>query len=186
MEELKTRQNKIFTVKIAKRIVFLLSFIFIFDFFLFPAPALASEYSHPAVKGVIEVLENIPEPVQEIQEINKIQNYLPDNSDLRVSWSGYYTMTAYNSLPEQCDNEPCITANGFNVCEHGIEDTIAANFLKFGTKVKIPELFGDRIFVVRDRMNKRYQNRVDIWMLDKKDAKKFGIKVAKIEVLESH
>ena len=95
-------------------------------------------------------------------------------------------ITAYASLPEQTDSTPCITANGFNVCEHGIEDTIAANFLKYGTRVKMPEVFGDRVFVVRDRMNKRYQDRIDIWMKNKADAKQFGVKILKIEVLVPH
>src|SRR5665811_666463 len=81
------------------------------------------------------------------------------------------------------DSSPCITANGFNVCEHGIEDTIAANFLKFGTKVMIPELFGERVFVVRDRMNRRYTNRVDIWFKDYNDAINFGLKVATIQAV---
>jgi 3D (Asp-Asp-Asp) domain-containing protein len=93
-------------------------------------------------------------------------------------------MTAYNSDPRQTDDTPCITANGFDVCKHGIEDTVAANFLKFGTKVMIPELFGDRVFVVRDRMNKRYPNRVDVWLKDYDDAIKFGVRVATIHVIE--
>lgn len=94
------------------------------------------------------------------------------------------TITAYNSEAGQTDDSPCITANGFNVCKHGVEDTIAANFLPFGTKVKIPDLFGDRVFVVRDRMNKKHPNRVDVWMQERSDAIKFGVKVAKIQVIE--
>ncbi len=101
-----------------------------------------------------------------------------------VAWSKNYTMTAYNSEVAQCDASPCITANGFNVCEHGIEDTVAANFLKFGTEIRIPELFGDKIFVVRDRMNARYTNRVDVWLLHKDNAIDFGVKYPLIEVLE--
>jgi len=97
---------------------------------------------------------------------------------------GFHSMTAYTSEVAQTDSSPCITANGFNVCKHGVEDTIAANFLKFGTKVKIPELFGDRVFIVRDRMNKRYPDRVDVWMKNKPDAMKFGVRYARIEVLE--
>lgn len=103
---------------------------------------------------------------------------------VKVLSSSTHTMTAYNSDPAQTDDTPCITANGFDVCKHGEEDTIAANFLKFGTTVRIPELYGDRIFVVRDRMNKRYSNRVDIWMKEKTAARKFGVKVAKIEIVE--
>lgn len=108
----------------------------------------------------------------------------PETPLVKVTKTSTHTITAYNSDPAQTDDTPCITANGFDVCEHGEEDTIAANFLKFGTKVRIPELYGDRIFIVRDRMNKRYSDRVDIWMKEKTDARKFGVKVAKIEVVE--
>lgn len=108
----------------------------------------------------------------------------PKTPLVKVTKTSTHTITAYNSDPAQTDDTPCITANGFDVCEHGEEDTIAANFLKFGTKVRIPELYGDRIFIVRDRMNKRYSDRVDIWMKEKTDARKFGVKVAKIEVVE--
>ena len=99
-----------------------------------------------------------------------------------LSW-GVRTITAYNSEPGQTDDSPCTTANGFDVCQHGVEDTIAANFLSFGTKVRIPELFGDRVFVVRDRMNERYIDRLDVWMREVPEAKLFGVRRAEIEVL---
>lgn len=108
----------------------------------------------------------------------------PKAPEIVVVRTSTHVMTAYNSEVGQTDSTPCITANGFNVCQHGIEDTIAANFLPFGTKVRIPDLFGDRIFIVRDRMNKRFSERVDVWMLSKTDALKFGVKKAKIEVVE--
>ncbi len=92
--------------------------------------------------------------------------------------------TAYNSEPRQTDSTPCITANGFNVCQHKIEDTLAANFLRFGTKVKIPEIFGDRIFVVRDRMNPRYAYRIDVWMNNRNDAITFGKRLVKIQIVD--
>ena len=109
---------------------------------------------------------------------------MPENDVWQAKHMSDHTITAYNSEVGQCDDSPCITANNFNVCDHGIEDTIAANFLTFGTKVRIPELFGDRVFIVRDRMNKRYPSRVDIWMLEKQSAIQFGIRYMKIEVLE--
>ncbi len=121
-------------------------------------------------------------PVETIEEVVEIEEVVVN--EIRVVSTSVHAITAYNSLPEQTNCQPCITANGFNVCEHGIEDTIAANFLRFGTKVRIPELFGDRVFIVRDRMNKRYPSRVDIWMLERDDAIQFGIKRAKIEVIE--
>lgn len=92
-------------------------------------------------------------------------------------------ITAYSSTRDQTDSSPCITASGFNVCKHNTENVIAANFLPFGTRVKIPELFGDQEFVVEDRMNTRHAHRVDIWMTSRTRAKQFGVKSAHIMVL---
>ncbi|MFA5021745.1 MAG: hypothetical protein WC508_01545 [Patescibacteria group bacterium] len=93
-------------------------------------------------------------------------------------------ITAYSSTVDQTDSDPCSTANGYNVCEHNQEDVIAANFLKFGTKVRIPEQFGNRIFTVQDRMNARYYYRADVWLKTHDAAVKFGIVYTKIEVIE--
>jgi len=93
-------------------------------------------------------------------------------------------VTAYSSTVDQTDNSPCITANGYNLCENDTENVIAANFLPFGTKVRIPEQFGDRVFTVQDRMNSRYHYHADVWMKDRKDAVKFGLKYATIEVVK--
>ncbi len=97
-------------------------------------------------------------------------------------------VTAYSSTVDQCDSTPCITANGFDLCkayaESELADTIAANFLKFGTQVRLPDIAPDQIYVVRDRMNSRYngQNRIDIWMPTREMAKEFGVKRVKMEV----
>jgi 3D (Asp-Asp-Asp) domain-containing protein len=94
-----------------------------------------------------------------------------------------YVLTAYSSTVDQTDSSPCTTANGFNVCRHNQENIIAANFLPFGARVRIPDLFGDRIFTVQDRMNKRHSQRIDIWMKSRTAAKQFGVKRAKIEIV---
>lgn len=93
-------------------------------------------------------------------------------------------ITAYTSHVAQTDDTPCITASGLDVCKRGAEDIVATNFnwLPFGTKIKIPELFGDRIFIVHDRMNARYSQRVDVWMKSYADAVKFGKKYATVEI----
>lgn len=88
-------------------------------------------------------------------------------------------VTAYSSTPEETDETPFITASGKWV-EDGI---IATNFLPFGTKVKIPEKFGDKVFVVEDRMHRRKTDFVDVWMPTKEDAKQFGIARTKIQIL---
>lgn len=91
------------------------------------------------------------------------------------------SISAYSSTVDQTDDSPFITARGTYVRD-GI---IAANFLPFGTKIKIPELFGDKIFVVEDRMNSRYWHKIDVWFPERQDALEFGVKTAKIQILES-
>ena len=91
-------------------------------------------------------------------------------------------ITAYSSTVCQTDDTPFITASGKNV-EDGI---IANNMLPFGTFVKIPEIYGDKMFIVEDRMHSRkgYYH-VDVWFEDYYQAKEFGAKTTYIEVLES-
>lgn len=88
--------------------------------------------------------------------------------------------TAYSSTEDQTDSTPFITASNTTV-RSGI---IANNDLPFGTKVKIPDLYGDNVFVVEDRMNRRYtgKNRIDVWMLERADAKNFGVREVVLEV----
>lgn len=171
MEALKQNHNKIMSAKKAKKLVILLIFALSVNFIFFSLPVLASE---AAENSEITVAN---EPVEAI-------NITPQEPEMGVKSVSTHVITAYNSDPAQTDSTPCITANGFNVCEHGIEDTVAANFLPFGTKIRMPELYGDRVFVVRDRMNSRYTSRIDIWMLEKADARNFGVQRVVIEVLE--
>ena len=89
-------------------------------------------------------------------------------------------VTAYTSTPEETDDTPFVTASGHKTGD-GI---IASNFLPFGTKVRIPTLFGAKVFVVEDRMAKRMVNRVDVWMAEKETAMHFGIRQATIEILD--
>lgn len=91
----------------------------------------------------------------------------------------FIQITGYTSSPEETDDTPFITASG----NHVRPGVVAANWLPLGSKVKIPELFGDQVFVVEDRMNKRFNDRLDIWFADKDSAKKFGSHFAKVIVL---
>lgn len=113
--------------------------------------------------------------------VNKtnIAGELPVAGERAAQRIRYVAMTAYSSTPDQTDDSPFITANGTRVRD-GI---VATNGLPFGTKIKIPELYGDKVFVVTDRMNKRYTDRVDIWMETREEAIQFGVKRSvKIEV----
>ena len=91
----------------------------------------------------------------------------------------WVSVTGYSSTPDQTDHTPFITASGIHVRD----GVAAANFLPFGTVFRIPELFGDKTFVVEDRMHNRYWMNVDIWFPEKDLAKEFGRKVVKIETL---
>ena len=90
-------------------------------------------------------------------------------------------VTAYSSTPDQTDSTPFITASGKDVA-----DGIAANnLLPFGTKIMIPNLYGDKVFTIEDRMNQKMGNyHVDLWMPSTALARNFGVKIANIEVLE--
>jgi 3D (Asp-Asp-Asp) domain-containing protein len=141
------------------------------------------DLEQPAIEEKTTIINKTP--VTTDKDKKTLINKLPENSIRQVKdVMGYRHITAYNSEVGQTDDDPCTTANGFNLCSHGQEDSVAANFLKFGTKIRIPELFGNKVFVVRDRMNPRFGDRVDVWMLHKNDALKFGVQVAKIEVVE--
>ena len=91
-------------------------------------------------------------------------------------------VTAYSSDPQQTDNTPFITASGSKV-KDGI---VANNLLPFGTEVRIPEIYGNKVFVVEDRMNWRKSHyQLDIWFPDYWQAKNFGAKRVVVEILES-
>jgi 3D (Asp-Asp-Asp) domain-containing protein len=115
---------------------------------------------------------------------NETEDYgrLPTAQDADPRDTFTIPITAYTSDPAQTDDTPCITASGLDVCEHGVENVVAANFLPIGTRVRIPELYGDRVFYVEDRMNERYYYKMDIWMEELSDAKSFGVKSATVEV----
>ena len=87
-------------------------------------------------------------------------------------------VTAYSSSPDETDDTPNITAMGSET-RNGV---IAANFLPFGAKVRIPKLFGDTVFTVEDRMHQRFQDRLDVWFPTKAEAKRFGLQFTEVEI----
>ena len=87
-------------------------------------------------------------------------------------------VTGYSSCPLETDATPYITASGSRVKD----GTVAINTLPFGTKIRIPEFYGDKIFIVEDRMNPAAGNQVDVWFPSKQGALTFGKKSTYIEV----
>jgi 3D (Asp-Asp-Asp) domain-containing protein len=105
---------------------------------------------------------------------HKIAEIVNDSNTINV------VITGYSSTPEETDDDPFITASGGWVRD-GI---VAANFLPFGAKIRIPEIYGDRIFVIEDRMHPRKKQQIDIWFPSKQEALEFGARHSYIEVLE--
>ncbi|WP_458626519.1 3D domain-containing protein [Winogradskyella sp. PC D3.3] len=94
------------------------------------------------------------------------------------------TATAYNSLAYQTNANPNITAFGDSLKPGLRYIAVSRDLLDSGlvhnTKVKIQGF--DSLFIVKDKMNRRYKKRIDIYMgNDVKKAKKWGKKKLKIE-----
>ena len=108
--------------------------------------------------------------------------YKIDGSSFEVVKKIKMVVTAYSSTPEQTDSTPFVTASGKNVAD-GI---VANNMLPFGAKIRIPEMYGDKVFIVEDRMNqKKGKYHLDIWFPEYSEAKNFGAKITYIEILEN-
>ena len=92
------------------------------------------------------------------------------------------TVTGYSSTESETDETPFITATG----KYVFPGVAASNVLPIGTKFRLPSLFGDRIFVVEDRMHSRYNGKkwVDVWFDSQDKALKFGKRFSSIEILE--
>ncbi|MFA7245087.1 MAG: hypothetical protein WC070_02805 [Candidatus Magasanikbacteria bacterium] len=126
--------------------------------------------------------------VAQAEETEEEVASFPDIEDAEPRKIVMAVMTAYSSDVGQTDSTPCIPADyKYNLCENyekfGEQNTIAANFLPLGTKVRFPDLYVDKIFVVRDRMNARYgYGRGDIWMPTRNEAVNFGVKRVKMEI----
>ena len=107
---------------------------------------------------------------------------LPSSSlpEPKVARTVQVIVTAYSSSVFETDDTPNITAAGTEVRD-GI---IANNLLPFGTKIRLPELYGDKVFTVEDRMSrKKGYYHFDIWFSSYWGAKNFGAQNTYLEIL---
>jgi 3D (Asp-Asp-Asp) domain-containing protein len=138
----------------------------------------------------LALAQGITEPTAIIQQesntaitpINTLTLRLPENPDKpqpTAKKTINLTVTAYSSTVEECGSTPFTTASGTQVRD----GVIAANFLPIGTKVRFPDHFGDKIFVVEDRMAARFNKRADIWMPNRELAIQWGVRHVRMEIL---
>lgn len=151
---------------------------FIIAIFLGILPALGTQ-THPAEADFNLSDFNLPALLSTIQS-NSLLPISGDGSPVATK-TMTVVVTAYSSTAEECDDTPFITASN-TVVRDGI---VANNLLAFGTKIRMPEIFGDKTFTVEDRMNsKKSDYHVDIWFPTKEEAKQFGARIAELEVIQ--
>lgn len=92
-------------------------------------------------------------------------------------------ISAYSEL-DSChypSSKGCFTASG-KIARVGM---VATNLYPFGTKLKI----GNKIYIVEDRVSKKYNNRYDIFMgygeEAHQEALKFGIQYLPVEIINN-
>lgn len=140
-----------------------------------PVGAEVAEYtkSKEVIALEVEALRNHTKAHGELPEIGE-RSYIIGQEVMPV--------TAYNSVPWQTDDTPCIGAEGTDICkiyESG-ENVCAANFVALGTELHVEGL---GTCIVRDRMNKRYHKRVDWYMgMDIAGARQLGIQHKQIAI----
>lgn len=105
---------------------------------------------------------------------------LPAVKDKPVKRRLVVRASAYSSTVGQTDSDPFTAASGAKVHD----GMIAMNGMPFGTKIRIPSDYGDKIFTVGDRMNARWGTRkIDIWMPSRSAALQWGVRTVTIEIL---
>ncbi len=111
------------------------------------------------------------------------ENIVEEEKDYQKRW---VRLTAYSPLDPLAQEGMCFSGNPSLTASGTIarDGVVAANFLPFGTKIKIPALYGDKVFTVEDRMSSRFTNTVDIVVPSQREAINFGVKNAYIKILQ--
>lgn len=99
--------------------------------------------------------------------------------DLYIWKSLKVTATAYNSLKYQTSSQPNITAFGDSLLPGMKVIAVSRDLLQKGLDYNTPVLISGMpgVYRVKDKMNKRWKNRIDIYMgVDVKQAREWGRK----------
>ncbi|MBU0546110.1 3D domain-containing protein [Patescibacteria group bacterium] len=177
MANIKQKNNK----NMGQRAFRVLVALFVLANILIPSASLAASPLQFAYLPVFSQILHVPNILLANASEEKVKNTsLPVSGEREPNKKITAVITAYTSTVDQCDDDPFIAASG----KHVYDGMIAANFLPMGTHIKIPSLYGDKIFTVDDRMNSRYgYGRMDMWMdAPRSEAIKFGVKKVEIEI----
>lgn len=95
------------------------------------------------------------------------------NLTLVMALVGTLNVTSYRSTPTQCDLTPYHTSTGERVCQDGVavsQDLLRSGKVKYGDWVWVESIGLKR---VKDTMNHRHKNHIDIWVKTLKEEKEF-------------
>ena len=144
------------------------SAVFILNFHILAPKAESPTDPEKAISGILTI------------EGNSLASHSP-LPEPKVKSRANIIVTAYSSTVWQTNDDPFTTASGTRVRD-GI---VANNLLPFGTRIRLPEIYGDKIFVVEDRMSRKKSDyHFDVWFTDTRDALIFGVKNTYVEILE--
>ncbi|MBI4359234.1 MAG: 3D domain-containing protein [Candidatus Nealsonbacteria bacterium] len=144
-----------------------------------PSSSLAEAEGSPVLATPTQVETAQAPVIQENSFLPSSEHYLP-KPEATVLEKIDVVVTAYSSSVWETDDTPYLTAAN-TLTRDGV---VASNLLPFGTKIRIPELFGEKTFVIEDRMNKRVGDfQIDIWFPTAWEAKQFGVKYTHIETI---
>ncbi|MBI4132821.1 MAG: 3D domain-containing protein [Candidatus Sungbacteria bacterium] len=142
------------------------------------AAVLGSSFPAAAGSGFEKIEYRLPLGVIIVNANSILQAKSPSTYELASKFLMH--VTAYSSSVDETDSTPHVTASGTKTRD----GVVASNAFPIGTQVKIPDLFGDKILVVEDRMHWRFTDRIDVWMPSKWQALHFGKKQAQVEIIE--
>ena len=103
----------------------------------------------------------------------------------------HVTLTCYQPVKSQCNNQPLVTADGSKINLHHLKRgrikwcAVSRDLLYLFPKNKPKKVFieGFGVYEVRDVTNKRYKHRIDI-LIHPKDSKRISIKNVKVKILK--
>ncbi|WP_405023546.1 3D domain-containing protein [Mangrovimonas cancribranchiae] len=105
-------------------------------------------------------------------------NKTPKQSISQYKWECLdVTVTAYNSLSYQTNSQPNITAFGDTLSPNLKCIAVSRDLLKLGLTYNTPVVIEglEGIYLVKDKMHRRWRKRIDIYMgKDVKKAKQWG------------
>lgn len=102
----------------------------------------------------------------------------------------HVTLTCYQPVKSQCNNDPLTTADGSKISLHHLKHNrikwcaVSRDLLYLFPKGKSKRVFieGFGVYQVRDVMNKRHHHRIDI-LIHPKDTRRISISNVKVKIL---